>query len=126
MLPTRRLVAPLLTLALLAPSQVRAHIAEFEAVLDVAQEVPAPVGTNPTAGGSGTFFLEDDGTVEAEVTYHGLTGAPGAAHIHQGAPGVPGGVITNFSALLTGLGPDGTISGVGGDPLSAEEQATML
>jgi hypothetical protein len=114
------------TLVLLVPAFVSAHIAEFEAVLDTAQEVPAPIGTNPGAGGTGEFVLEDDGTVEAAVTYQGLTGAPVAAHIHQGAPGVPGDIVTGFGASLAGLGAAGTIAGTGDDALSEAEQQALF
>jgi CHRD domain len=123
---TRRLVAPLLALGLVVPPLVRAHIAELEATLDTAQEVPAPVNTNPGAGGTGTFVLEDDGTVEATVTYQGLTGAPVLAHIHQGLPGVPGGIITGFGSSLAGLGTAGTLAGTGDTALSAAQQQTLF
>src|SRR5262245_59615634 len=57
----RRLPAPFLALALLLlPSLSRAHIAEFEATLDTAQEVPPGTGT---ASGTGTFTLEEGGTL---------------------------------------------------------------
>jgi hypothetical protein len=116
-------------LALLVPALGSAHIAEFEAVLDTAQEVPAPVGTNPGAGSTtmpAEFELEDDGTVVARVEYQGLTGAPVAAHIHQGAPGVPGGIVTGFGASLTGLGPAGTLEGSGDTPLSPAQQQVLF
>src|SRR4029453_32251 len=77
MLMIRRFRAPArlaAALAFLLPSLGYAHVAELEAVLDVAQETPAPVGTNPGAGGTGDFVLEDDGTVQATVPYQGPTG----------------------------------------------------
>ncbi len=129
MVTTRRLPALArlaAALVLLVPAFGSAHIAEFEAVLDTAQEVPAPVGTTPGAGGTGEFVLEDDGTIEAEVIYQGLTGAPVAAHIHQGAPGVPGGIVTGFGASLAGLGAAGTIAGTGDAALSSAQQQTLF
>ncbi len=122
----RRFVAPVMALALVAPSMARAHIAEFEAVLDTAQEVPAPVGTNPGAGGTATFTLEEDGTVEATVMFQGLTGAPILAHIHQGAAGIAGPVRSDFSSSLAGLGTTGTIAGAGSVALSPELQQAMI
>src|SRR5262245_45704009 len=106
-------------LAVLMPAFARAHIATFEATLDPAQEVPAPVGTKPGAGGSGTFVLEDDGTVEAMVTFQGLSGVPFLAHIHEAAPGVPGPVRIDYTPSLSGItGTSGTIAGVGAVPLT--------
>jgi len=122
----RRIVAPLLALGLVVPPLARAHIAELEATLDTAQEVPAPVNTNPGAGGTGSFVLEDDGTVEAMVTYQGLTGAPVAAHIHQGLPSVPGGIIAGFGSSLAGLGAAGTLAGTGEAALSEAQQQTLF
>jgi hypothetical protein len=114
------------SVAFLVPVLASAHIAEFEAVIDTAQEVPAPTGANPGAGGTGEFVLEDDGTIEATVTYQGLTGAPVAAHIHQGAPGVPGGIVTGFGASLAGLGATGTITGTGDAELSEAQLQTLF
>jgi CHRD domain len=129
MLMIRRFRAPArfaAALAFLLPSLGYAHVAELEAVLDVAQETPAPVGTNPGAGGTGDFVLEDDGTVQATVPYQGLTGAPILAHIHQGPLGVAGGILSDFSSSLAGLGPTGTITGTGSVALSAAQQQTLF
>lgn len=116
-----------LAAALLVPALGRAHIAEFTATLDTAQEVPTPTGTAPGAGGSGEFLLEDDGTVEATVPFQDLTGQPLAAHIHQGPVGTAGGIITGFAAALASVtGPAGTIAGVGDAALSEAQQQTMF
>lgn len=114
-------------LTVLLPAFARAHVAEFEATLDTAQEVPAPGGASAGAGGSGTFILEDDGTVEASVTFQGLTGAPILAHIHQGEPGVPGGIVSDFTPSLSGItGTSGTIAGVGTVALTDAQQQTLF
>lgn len=129
MVTTRRFRAPArlaAALAFLVPSLGSAHIAELDAVVDVAQEVPPPVGANPGAGGTGEFVLEEDGTVTATVTYQGLTGAPILAHIHQGPPGVAGGILSDFSSSLAGLGPAGTLAGTGSAPLTADQQQTLF
>ena len=116
-MPLLRVVRTLLALALLtAPTAARAHLAELEAVLDTAQEVPPPVGA-AGASGTGKFVLEEDGTIEADVTFQGLTGTPVSAHIHQGAPGVSGPVVIDFTPRLpVGSSTAGTISAPGADP----------
>jgi hypothetical protein len=122
-----RLTAPLLAVALMVPSLSRAHIAEFTAELDTAQEVPAPTGTSPGAGGTGTFILEEDGTVEAMVTFSGLSGAPFLAHIHQAAAGVPGAIVVDFtSALPGGSSTSGTIAGTGAVALTPAQLAALF
>ena len=123
-----RLAGSLFALALLvAPPVARAHLAELEAVLDTAQEVPAPVGA-AGASGTGKFLLEPDGTIAAEaVTFQGLTGAPVLAHIHQGAPGVGGPVVIDFTSQLpVGSATAGTIAGPGSRPLTSAEQTTLF
>lgn len=80
--------------------------AEFEARLTGAQETP-PLGV--VGVGSASFTLTQQGLL-FNITYDGLTGAATAAHIHLGAPGVPGGVVRAFAAgeMVT----PNTISGV--------------
>jgi hypothetical protein len=127
-MPLHRLVPCLLALAVLAaPSAARAHLAELEAVLDTVQETPAPVGA-AGASGTGKFVLQEDGTIEAEaVAFQGLTGVPILAHIHQGAPGVVGPVVVDFTARLpVGSSTAGTITGPGSRPLTAAEQTTLF
>jgi len=107
----RRLAAPIvLTFSL---SFVGAgHAAEepkvtLEATLDAAQEVPAPKGTLPGAGGTATFeYDETDKTIAYTVTVMNLTGPPILAHIHQAAPGTPGPIrITLAQDELAGGAP---------------------
>ena len=105
----RRLAAPIvLTFSL---SFVGAgHAAEepkvtLEATLDAAQEVPAPKGTLPGAGGTATFeYDETDKTIAYTVTVMNLTGPPILAHIHQAAPGVAGPVRITFDQSQLGGG----------------------
>lgn len=126
MVTTRRLAVPLMALSLLVPSLGRAHIAKLEAVLDTRQEIPGPVGANAGAG-TGQFVLEEDGSVEATVTYQGLTGAPMNAEIRQGDAGIPGSIpLTDFTSTLAGLGTSGTIAGTGSVALSEELQQVLL
>jgi hypothetical protein len=123
-----RSTAPLLALSLVLPPLARAHIAEFTAALDTAQEVPAPTGTSPSAGGTGTFLLQEDGTIEAmEVTFTGLTGAPILAHIHQGATGVPGPIVVDFTSRLPGgAATTGTITGTGSAALTPAQLTALF
>lgn len=65
---------------------------QFRATLDGAQETP-PVITS--AGGWGTVLLNPDSSVTYHVETWGLTAT--AAHIHIGAPGVPGGIIVGLT-----------------------------
>ena len=61
---------------------------EITANLGGAQEVP-PVTTMAT--GTGQFRISDDMTISGNVKTLGIKGI--AAHIHEGAPGINGGVI---------------------------------
>lgn len=61
--------------------------ADVKVTLKGDQEVP-PVTTS--AAGSGTITVKDDKTVSGSITTTGIQGM--AAHIHDGAPGVNGGV----------------------------------
>jgi CHRD domain-containing protein len=58
--------------------------AKLTAFLTVNQEIPAPTG----ATGSGTFTATVTGrTIKFRLTFKGLTGAAGAAHIHVALAG---------------------------------------
>jgi hypothetical protein len=127
--PLATLLRTALAVAALAPGAARAHIAELQAVLDTQQSVPPPVGTT-TASGTGSFFLEEDGTVDADVTFQGLTGPAILAHIHEGAPGVANPApLVDFTSLIIG-GETGSIAGlgtvIGAATLSAAQQQTLL
>lgn len=84
--------------------------------LNGAQEVP-PVST--TAAGSGAIMVAADHGVSGSITTAGIEGK--AAHIHQGAAGVNGGVIVP----LTKTG-DATWSVPAGAKLSDEQYAAYL
>jgi hypothetical protein len=92
-LPISLTLAALVVAAL--PSAVVAAdpaLPAFGGPLDGAQEAPTPVATAAT--GEGTAVVSADGsTITYVVTYTGLSGPVTAAHIHTGAPGVPGGII---------------------------------
>ncbi len=83
------LAAPAATLAVDPPE------AAFGGPLDGAQEVPAVV---TAATGEGTVVISaDESTIWYVVEYSGLSGPVIAAHIHDGAAGVAGGVILPLS-----------------------------
>lgn len=68
--------------------------AEFEARLQSAQETPP----NGTVGlGTGSFTLTPHG-LAFNITADGLTGAITAAHFHNAARGIGGGVVRGFTA----------------------------
>src|SRR5436190_17076764 len=77
----------------------RAHIAAGTVTMTAAAEVPAPAGAPANAGGTAELELEDDNTLSYNVTVHDLTGPALASHIHEGAPGVPGGISFTFTKV---------------------------
>jgi len=81
------------SVVLAAAAPAPAHLAEGTVTLTVAEEVPAPTGTPANAGGTATFELEDDKSLDYDVTVQNLTGPAIFGHIHEGAPGVAGGIV---------------------------------
>jgi len=77
---------------LLGSTTARAHVAEGSIPLTVAEAAP---GVTPPANAGGTADLElsADLTIEYTVTVHDLTGPVFLGHIHEGAPGVEGGIV---------------------------------
>jgi hypothetical protein len=66
------------------------------ASLSAAKEVPKPTGVGGNARGTFTAGLTrkgSGGTLSWRLTFRGLTGAAGAAHIHRAKPGVAGPVV---------------------------------
>jgi hypothetical protein len=85
--------------------------ASFGARLDVAQEVPAPVGVvTPSGTAALTLRTAANGGAELlfEITVDGLSGPSTAAHFHLGAVGVRGGVVRDIHSEFV----NGTASGV--------------
>jgi CHRD domain len=65
----------------------------LKATLAAGAEVPRPTGAKPGAGGSfaaGLTRKASGGTLAWRLTFHGLTGASIAAHVHTGKPGKAG------------------------------------
>jgi hypothetical protein len=77
----------------------------LSATLDAPQEVPAPVGVQPGAGGTATFVFDDTSSmITYTVEVHGMTANPIAGHLHLALPGVPGPVVVPFTVLPTNDG----------------------
>lgn len=87
-----RRIAVLLAVAALVAAPATVLAAEpFSAVLTPEAEVPPASGDG---SGTASVTISDDGTsISYEVTYDGLSGTAGAAHIHYGAADVAGPVI---------------------------------
>jgi hypothetical protein len=117
----RTLIALLVaTAALCVATPARAHLAEAAIALTVDQEVPAPTGTGPNAGGTANLELGEDLTIEYDVTVHDLTGPALFGHIHAGAPGVPGDIVFTFTKVS-----DTAFQGTT-DPLTPAQLTTLL
>ena len=70
----------------------------FKASLNTAQEKPKP---KAPAGAGGSFTARTVETKTAKwftwkLSFHGLSGAAVAAHVHMGKKGVPGGVLISL------------------------------
>ncbi|MGH7895557.1 MAG: CHRD domain-containing protein [Candidatus Binatia bacterium] len=70
----------------------RAHVFEKTLPLTVGETAPPAIGAPAAAGGLATLELTEDLTIEYEVTVHDLSGKATIAHIHDGPPGVLGGI----------------------------------
>ncbi len=110
------------TIALLlgAAGSANAHLFEGTVTLTATAEVPAPTGTSASTGGTATFEIEDDMKLKYEVQVTALTGVATFAHIHEGAPGVPGGIVITLTVAA-----DGTISGTTASALTAEQVSKL-
>jgi hypothetical protein len=113
---TAALVA-VLSLALAARAQ-SASPATFFAPLDTAQEAPS-CAPAVASGAVGSALLEVvdpvAGTVRYRLTASNLPEPPGAAHIHDGPVGVPGGVVEPLplNGASSGVIGEGTFTNPG-------------
>jgi len=95
----------------------------FTATLSGAQEAP-PVESNGT--GTGTFTLNAEETeLSFEITASGLSGPVIAAHFHQGAVGVAGGILFTITDTVT-ENPDGSITAGGTWAVNASNVTALL
>ena len=94
--PALLVVGIALVATLGASARPQATTIQVRTVMNAAQEVPAPTGNVSQARGtfSATVTRTDGGaSVSWEMSFSGLTGNAGAAHIHQAAPGTAGPVV---------------------------------
>ena len=88
----------------------------FAAKLDSAQEIPSPVGAVPGRG-TAAITLGTNGVLTYDATVTGLSGTMTAAHFHNAAAGVAGGVVRNLA--FTNNTTSGTwLSSDGSQPLT--------
>ena len=79
-----------------AVGRPQASTIRVSALMTAAQEVPAPKGDVAAARGTFSATVTRSGTSDVmtwQLTFTGLTGPAGAAHVHLGAVGVAGGVV---------------------------------
>ncbi len=100
---------------------------QFSAELTTEAEVPPPEGSE--GSGSATATINEDDSIDYEVSFEDLTGPPVAAHIHFGAVGVAGPVILTlaqgdspFSGTLT----EADFTPAEGGPQSYEEAVEAI
>jgi hypothetical protein len=76
-----------------AAAKPEATSIQLRTVMTAQQEVPAPSGDVSGARGTFSATLNAGGSISWQLSFSGLTGPAGAAHIHTGAPGSPGPVV---------------------------------
>jgi hypothetical protein len=94
-----------------ASARPQATAIQVRTVMNAAQEVPAPSGDVSNARGTfaASITKSDSGaSISWQMSFSGLTGSAGAAHIHTGATGTPGPVVLALcgpcQSRLTGTG----------------------
>ena len=85
-------------------ASVTAQIVEFRATINAAQETPA--STSAATGSAILLYDVAANTFDLVVSISNFTNTLAASHIHEGAPGVAGPVVTNFGgeAVYTRIG----------------------
>jgi hypothetical protein len=87
-----------------ATARPEATTIKVSTAMNAAQEVPAPTGNVAGARGTFTATVTKSGsgaTVGWTMRFSGLTGPAGAAHIHTGGTGQPGGVAVALCGPCT-------------------------
>ena len=85
-------------------ARVTADQIQLRALMNAAEEVPAPAGNVANARGTFTAVVTKSATgasVQWRLTFSNLTGDAVAAHIHTGAPGQPGPVSVSLCGPCT-------------------------
>lgn len=99
----KRTLSLLLTLllSLFAVSLAHGETFDISSIINTSQEVPAPTGVNPGAGGF-AFMQYDDVSKELswDIAWQDLTGGPTGMHFHASAgPGETAGVAVNIGSI---------------------------
>jgi CHRD domain len=89
------------TVAGAAVARPQATTIQLSTAMTAAQEVPTPTGN--VSGARGTFTAtvtkaDTGASLDWQMTFTGLTGPAGAAHIHKAPQGQPGGVVVPLCA----------------------------
>lgn len=74
----------------------QAQVSEFRATLTAQQEVPAT--TSPASGSAIMLYDVAANTFDLIVSIDGMSNPATASHLHEGAAGANGGVVTNLGA----------------------------
>jgi hypothetical protein len=83
------------------PTPVQAFPVTYTVELDGAQEAPGP--GDPDGSGVAVLNIETStNSISWNITVQNIELPLTGAHIHVGAPGVPGGVVVDLSASLVG------------------------
>lgn len=107
-----------------------AQVIELRATINGAQETPA--NTAPGAGSAVMFYDVAANTFDLTVTVNNLANTVTASHIHEGAVGVAGGVVTNLGSEVvytrTGTTLTATFLNVahGGTPLKLLQNGAYI
>ena len=112
-----------LVLAIITATSAFAQVTDISAIINAAQEVPAPSGVNAGAAGFASLQL-DEASKELlwNIAWQDLTGAPVGMHIHAAAvPGATSGVVVNLGDI-SGL----TSPSVGSTMVSDDVIANLL
>lgn len=117
-------------LSALATLSLPAQIVEFTATINAAQETTA--STSPATGTALLVYDVATNTFDLTVTLFNLTNTVTASHIHEGAVGVAGPVVTGLGAeavyVREGTTVRGTFTGVAhaGTPLTLLQNGAYL
>jgi hypothetical protein len=77
-------------------SLAQAQLVEFRATVNAAQETPA--STSPATGTAVMLYNVATNLFDITITINNFSNTITASHIHEGAPGVAGPVVTNFGS----------------------------
>ncbi len=75
---------------------VRAQVVELRATINAAQENPATA--SEATGSAIMFYNVATSTFDLMISLRGMTNTASASHLHEGAAGANGGVVTNLGA----------------------------